>query len=530
MPITSPATRRSRRARGDRPPRRRARGGAAQSRPGRRAARCRWCSIRASVGLIGHLLGAITGAAIARKTSFLLDRSASRSSPTGITIRDDPHRPRGLRSRPFDGEGLPVSPTEIVARRRAADLAARQRLGAATGARADRPCRARRSAARRASARATSIWRRARSSRDDLIARHQARRLRHRADRQGVNGVTGDYSRGASGFLIENGEIATPVAEITIAGNLIDMFRALTAAERSRIPLRDQRADAADRRDDGRRWLSSHDAGRRDRGGGGRAMRSAAGGTDFGRWEKAPGNPVCEVDLDGRRAAARAADRARSRGRLAVGGDRRRRRPARAPPRLGGRSDRRHARLSPRPRPAGRVGRAGRGGQPVLGVLDAPARERGVARRARARARRATASRSRVSGRASFAGARVPTDTLPKVDRDLVAVAKPNSIALRIAMVAAGEADLRRDAALGQRMGHRRRRADRARGGARGDRRAGAAARLQHAARGGVRRAGEAPGIQPRRWRGCTIARWRRAEPRRFPRPGEGGRRAAPEG
>ena len=60
----------------------------------------------------------------------------------------------------------------------------------------------------------------------------------------GVNTVTGDYSRGASGFWIENGELTYPVSEVTIAGNLIDMFRTLDAGQRSRIPLRHQRADA----------------------------------------------------------------------------------------------------------------------------------------------------------------------------------------------------------------------------------------------------------------------------------------------
>ena len=81
------------------------------------------------------------------------------------------------------------------------------------------------------------------------------------------------------------------------------------------------------------------------------------------------------------------------------------------------------------------------GEQPVIGVLDAPARGE-VWRAEAARARRSTASPSRIAAAPIFTGSRTPTDTLPKVDRDLVAVAKPNSIALRIAMVAAGEADL----------------------------------------------------------------------------------------
>ncbi|NWP01208.1 TldD/PmbA family protein, partial [Escherichia coli] len=69
---------------------------------------------RVSAGLIGHFLGAIGGAAITRKTSFLLDRLGQQVFAKGVTIRDDPHRPRGLRSRPFDGEGLPVQPVKLV--------------------------------------------------------------------------------------------------------------------------------------------------------------------------------------------------------------------------------------------------------------------------------------------------------------------------------------------------------------------------------------------------------------------------------
>src|SRR3546814_10307571 len=70
---------------------------------------------RISGSLLGHLLGAISGGAITRKTSFLLDCLGSRVFARGVDIADDPHRPRGLRSRPYDGEGLPVSPTVIVA-------------------------------------------------------------------------------------------------------------------------------------------------------------------------------------------------------------------------------------------------------------------------------------------------------------------------------------------------------------------------------------------------------------------------------
>src|SRR3546814_19813909 len=69
---------------------------------------------RVGAGLLGHLIGAITGSAIARKTSFLLDARGGQVFGKGITIRDDPHRPRGLRSKPFDGEGLPTAPLATI--------------------------------------------------------------------------------------------------------------------------------------------------------------------------------------------------------------------------------------------------------------------------------------------------------------------------------------------------------------------------------------------------------------------------------
>ena len=71
---------------------------------------------RVGSSLLGHLVAAISGAAITRRTSFLLEALGTRVFAEGVTIRDDPHRPHGLRSRPFDGEGLPVSPTAIIER------------------------------------------------------------------------------------------------------------------------------------------------------------------------------------------------------------------------------------------------------------------------------------------------------------------------------------------------------------------------------------------------------------------------------
>ncbi|MCM8731899.1 TldD/PmbA family protein [Hephaestia sp. GCM10023244] len=180
---------------------------------------------RISGNLLGHLLGAISGGAITRRTSFLLDRLGSRVFARGVDIADDPHRPRGLRSRPYDGEGLPVSPTVIVAdgmlETWLLDSAAARQLGLeATG-----------HAVRGGGVAASNLAMAAgKIPRDTLIGEIEHGVLVTELIGQGVNLTTGDYSRGASGFLIEGGEIVAPVAEFTIAGNLKDMFASLTPA------------------------------------------------------------------------------------------------------------------------------------------------------------------------------------------------------------------------------------------------------------------------------------------------------------
>jgi PmbA protein len=185
---------------------------------------------RVGASLVGHLLGAITGAAIARKTSFLLGREEELVFPEAIVIRDDPHKKRGLRSKPFDGEGIPTAPRDLIAAGRLTgwlmDSASARQLGLEpTG-------HAARGVGGPPGVGATNV---------DLLPGAISRQallgdIKHglyvtELIGQGVNPITGDYSRGASGFLIENGEIAGPVAEITIAGNLIEMFRQLTAAD-----------------------------------------------------------------------------------------------------------------------------------------------------------------------------------------------------------------------------------------------------------------------------------------------------------
>ncbi len=184
---------------------------------------------RVGSSLIGHLIGAISGSAIARKTSFLLGREDEALFPETIIVRDDPHKRRGLRSKPFDGEGVPTSPRDLVAGGRLTgwlmDSASARQLGSApTG-------HAARGVGGPPGVGATNVDLLAGSvSKEELIGDIARGVYVTELIGQGVNPVTGDYSRGASGFIIENGEITAPVAEITIAGNLIEMFRGLNAA------------------------------------------------------------------------------------------------------------------------------------------------------------------------------------------------------------------------------------------------------------------------------------------------------------
>jgi PmbA protein len=176
--------------------------------------------------LLGHFSGAITGSAIARKTSFLQDRLGEQVFAKGVTIHDDPFRKRGLRSRAFDGEGLPVRAMEIVADGvlttwLATSADARQLGIQPTG-------HAVRGVSGAPGAGPSNFYLEAGSrNREELLAAFPRCILVTELIGQGVNPVTGDYSRGAAGFLIENGEIAGPVAEITIASNLKDMFLTL---------------------------------------------------------------------------------------------------------------------------------------------------------------------------------------------------------------------------------------------------------------------------------------------------------------
>jgi PmbA protein len=184
---------------------------------------------RIGSSLVGHLISAITGSAITRKTSFLLGKEGEAVFSPGITIRDDPHKRRGLRSKPFDGEGLATRPSNLIEDGRLTgwllDSASARQLGRQPTGHASR------GVSGAPGAGATNVDLLPGSvSRAELMCDVKRGLYVTELIGQGVNPVTGDYSRGASGFIIENGEIAEPVAEITIAGNLLDMFRMLVAA------------------------------------------------------------------------------------------------------------------------------------------------------------------------------------------------------------------------------------------------------------------------------------------------------------
>ena len=184
---------------------------------------------RVSAGLIGHFAGAISGASIARGVSFLKDRLGQQIFAPGINIIDDPHRLRGMRSKPFDGEGVRNKRTALVERgvlqSWILDCASAKQLGLATTGHAAR------GTGGPPSPSTTNLYMEPGVIAPDMIIDgiKQGFYVTELMG-MGVNSVTGDYSRGASGFWIENSEIAYPVAEVTVAGNLKDMFLHMTPA------------------------------------------------------------------------------------------------------------------------------------------------------------------------------------------------------------------------------------------------------------------------------------------------------------
>jgi len=185
---------------------------------------------RVAASLLGHLAAAINGAAVARGTSFLKDCLGERVFAPGIAIHDDPARPRGLRSRPFDAEGIATRPRALVEDGVLAswilDCRTARMLGRATTGHAARSVSAPPAPA------STNLWLAPGTmSPAALMADIGIGLYVTELIGMGVNPVTGDYSRGAAGFMIRQGALAEPVAEITVAGNLRDMFARLVAAD-----------------------------------------------------------------------------------------------------------------------------------------------------------------------------------------------------------------------------------------------------------------------------------------------------------
>jgi PmbA protein len=184
---------------------------------------------RVSSSLLGHLAGAINGASVARGTTFLKDKLGSRILPDGVDVIDDPRRRRGLRSRPFDGEGVPTAERMLVEDgvllTWLLDTRSARQLGLKTTGSASR------GTGGPPSPSTTNLYMRPGSMTPaELMADIGEGLYVTELIGMGVNGLTGDYSRGAAGFMIRDGAIAEPVAEITIAGHLLDMFAHLIPA------------------------------------------------------------------------------------------------------------------------------------------------------------------------------------------------------------------------------------------------------------------------------------------------------------
>jgi PmbA protein len=184
---------------------------------------------RVSNSLVRHLAGALNGSAIARGTSFLKDKMGQGVMASGITIIDDPHRPRGLASKPFDAEGIATTERALVEggelKSWVLDLRTARQLDLETTGNAGR------GTSSPPSPGTTNLYMTPGDETPEALIRDiESGFYITSLMGMGVNGVTGDYSRGASGFWIENGVITYPVSEMTIAGNLKTMFMAMTAA------------------------------------------------------------------------------------------------------------------------------------------------------------------------------------------------------------------------------------------------------------------------------------------------------------
>jgi PmbA protein len=184
---------------------------------------------RAAGSMLRNLAGAISGPSIARGTSFLKDKLGTQIFGPHITIYDDPLKQRGLRSRAFDGEGLPQQKRALIDKGVLTtwllDLRSARQLGLTSTGHASRG-----TSSPPSPSPANLYMEPGPLSPAELIADIKEGFLVTSTMGFGVNNVTGDYSQGASGFWIENGEIAFPVSEVTIAGNLKEMFLNMTPA------------------------------------------------------------------------------------------------------------------------------------------------------------------------------------------------------------------------------------------------------------------------------------------------------------
>ena len=183
---------------------------------------------RVARGIAGHLAGAINGASVARKTSFLRDSMGKQVASAGITVSDDPLRRRGLASRPFDGEGVRGEFLEVVRdgilQHWLLSNSAAAELGLVTNGRGARSGSTVNPSSTNFAIEPGS------DTPEALYGGLKSGFYVTEVFGQGVNMITGEYSRGASGFWIENGQLAFPVSEVTIASNLKQMFLAMVPA------------------------------------------------------------------------------------------------------------------------------------------------------------------------------------------------------------------------------------------------------------------------------------------------------------
>lgn len=191
---------------------------------------------RISSSLIGHLVAAINGASIARGSSWLKDAMGELVLPEGLSLFENPHRARVSGSKPFDAEGLPTAQRAVVEngilQSWTLDLATARQLGLESTANAARGISAPPSPAAGNLSLAQGT-----DTRDDLIAMMGTGMIVTSLIGSSVNAITGDYSRGASGFWVENGVIIGPVNECTIAGNLREMLSSMRPANDGRAHL-----------------------------------------------------------------------------------------------------------------------------------------------------------------------------------------------------------------------------------------------------------------------------------------------------